>query len=95
MFDLFSKKDTESIDLIIHLEPWIEGKQYDRLGMVDEYTNVMGINIPSLTIPVKLGRNLAVIIEVAAMNNRQRRMGYNSARDFTEQMDRHFEQAGV
>ena len=79
IFGIGAVKDTESIDLIIHLEPGVENKQYDRLGMVDEYTNVMGINIPSLTIPVKLGRNLAVIIEVAAMNNRQKRMGYNAA----------------
>ncbi len=79
IFGIGAVKDTESIDLIIHLEPWVENKQYDRLGMVDEYTNVMGINIPSLTIPVRLGRNLAVIIEVAAMNNRQKRMGYNAA----------------
>ncbi len=79
IFGIGAVKDTESIDLVIHLEPWVEGKQYDRLGMVDEYTNIMGINISSLTIPVKLGRNLAVIIEVAAMNNRQKRMGYNAA----------------
>ncbi len=79
IFGIGAVKDTESIDMIIHLEPWEEGKQYDRLGMVDEYTNIMGINIPSLTIPVKLGRNLAVIVEVAAMNNRQKRMGYNAA----------------
>lgn len=79
IFGIGAVKATESIDLIIHLEPWEEGKQYDRLGMVDEYTNIMGINVSSLTIPVKLGRNLAVIIEVAAMNNRQKRMGYNAA----------------
>lgn len=79
IFGMGAVKDTESIDMIIHLEPWEEGKQYDRLGMVDEYTNIMGINIPSLTIPVKMGRNLAVIVEVAAMNNRQKRMGYNAA----------------
>ena len=79
IFGIGAVKDTESINLIIHLEPWEDNKQYDRLGMVDEYTNIMGINIPSLTIPVKLGRNLAVIIEVAAMNNRQKRMGYNAA----------------
>ena len=72
-------KTLKNIDMIIHLEPWEEGKQYDRLGMVDEYTNIMGINVPSLTIPVKLGRNLAVIVEVASMNNRQKRMGYNAA----------------
>lgn len=79
IFGIGAVKDTESINMIIHLEPWEEGKQYDRLGMVDEYTNIMGINIPSLTIPVKPGRNLAVIIEVASMNNRQKRMGYNAA----------------
>lgn len=79
IFGIGAVKDTESINLVIHLEPWEDNKQYDRLGMVDEYTNIMGINIPSLTIPVKLGRNLAVIIEVAAMNNRQKKMGYNAA----------------
>lgn len=79
IFGMGAVKDTESIDMIIHLENWEEGKQYDRLGMLDEYTNIMGINIPSLTIPVKPGRNLAIIIEVASMNNRQKRMGYNAA----------------
>lgn len=79
IFGMGAVKDTESINMIIHLEPWVEGKQYDRLGMLDEYTNIMGINIPSLTIPVKPGRNLAIIIEVASMNNRQKRMGYNAA----------------
>ncbi len=88
IFGIGAVKDTESIDLIIHLEPWVEGKQYDRLGMVDEYTNVMGINIPSLTVPVKLGRNLAVIIEVAAMNNRQKRMGYNAAVELNNRLMR-------
>ncbi|MCI8980468.1 MAG: HPr(Ser) kinase/phosphatase [Clostridia bacterium] len=79
IFGIGAVKDTENINMIIHLEPWEEGKQYDRLGMVDEFTNIMGINVPSLTIPVKLGRNLAVIVEVASMNNRQKRMGYNAA----------------
>lgn len=79
IFGMGAVKDTESINMIIHLEPWVEGKQYDRLGMLDEYTNIMGINIPSLTIPVRPGRNLAIIIEVASMNNRQKRMGYNAA----------------
>lgn len=79
IFGIGAVKDEGNIDMIIHLEPWEDGKQYDRLGMVDEFTNIMGINIPSLTIPVKLGRNLAVIVEVASMNNRQKRMGYNAA----------------
>lgn len=79
IFGIGAVKDTESINMVIHLEPWEEGKQYDRLGMVDEYTDIMGIKIPSLTVPVRPGRNLAIIIEVAAMNNRQKRMGYNAA----------------
>jgi len=79
IFGIGAVKDTESINMIIHLEPWEDGKAYDRLGIVDEFTNIMGINIPSLTIPVRPGRNLAVIVEVAAMNNRQKRMGYNAA----------------
>ena len=79
IFGIGAVMDSGDIDMIIHLEPWKDGRVYDRLGMVDEYTNIMGINVPSLTIPVKLGRNLAVIIEVAAMNNRQKKMGYNAA----------------
>jgi len=75
--------------MIIHLEQWQDGKQYDRLGMVDEFTNIMGINIPSLTIPVKPGRNLAIIIEVAAMNNRQKRMGYNAAIELNNRLMHH------
>lgn len=79
IFGMGAIKDEQQIDMVIHLEAWDKNKQYDRLGMVDEYTNIMGINIPSLTIPVKLGRNIAVIVEVAAMNNRQKKMGYNAA----------------
>ncbi len=91
IFGMGAVKDTENINMIIHLEPWEEGKQYDRLGMVDEYTNIMGINVPSLTIPVKLGRNLAVIVEVAAMNNRQKRMGYNAAVELNNRLMNHME----
>ncbi len=88
IFGMGAVKDTESINMIIHLEPWVEGKQYDRLGMLEEYTNIMGINIPSLTIPVKPGRNLAIIIEVASMNNRQKRMGYNAAVELNNRLMR-------
>jgi len=77
--------------MVIHLEQWQEGKQYDRLGMVDEYTNIMGINIPSLTVPVRPGRNLAIIIEVAAMNNRQKRMGYNAAVELNNRLMKEME----
>lgn len=90
IFGMGAVKESEKIDMIIHLEAWEKGKQYDRLGLVDEYTNILGLDIPSLTIPVKPGRSLAVIFEVAAMNNRQKRMGYNAAeelnRRITDQM---------
>ena len=92
IFGIGAIKDSGNIDMIIHLEPWEEGRQYDRLGMVDEFTNIMGVNVPSLTIPVKLGRNLAVIIEVAAMNNRQKQMGYNAAHELNKRLMRQMEQ---
>ncbi len=93
IFGMGAVKDTESINLIIHLEKWDENKQYDRLGLVDEFTNIMGINVPSLTIPVKLGRNLAVIVEVAAMNNRQKRMGYNAAVELNNRLMQEMERS--
>lgn len=91
IFGMGAIKDEQKIDMVIHLEPWEKGKQYDRLGMVDEYTNIMGINIPSITIPVKLGRNIAVIVEVAAMNNRQKKMGYNAAVELNNRLMRQME----
>lgn len=86
IFGMGAIKDEQQIDMVIHLEPWEKEKQYDRLGMVDEYTNIMGINVPSITIPVKLGRNIAVIVEVAAMNNRQKKMGYNAAVELNKRL---------
>lgn len=86
IFGIGAVKDTEKIDLIIHLENWQHGKQYDRLGLVDEYTNLLGIDIPSLVVPVRPGRNLAVILEVAAMNIRQKRMGYNAAEELNNRL---------
>ena len=87
LFGMGSVKPTEKIDLIIHLEDWIEGKCYSRLGDEIDYTNFMGINIPSLTIPVKPGRNLAIVIEVAAMNNRNIKFGYNAANELIHRMN--------
>ncbi len=89
IFGMGAVKDSEKIDLIIHLEAWENGKQYDRLGLVDEYTNILGLDIPSLTIPVRPGRNLAVIFEVAAMNNRQKKLGYNAAAELNRRMTEH------
>ncbi len=79
IFGIGAVKDSEKINMVINLEPWIDGKMYDRLGLVEEYTEILGIKIPSILIPVKPGRNLAIIIEIAAMNNRAKRMGYNAA----------------
>ena len=77
---------TEKVELVINLEPWEDGKQYDRLGMDGQTTSILDIAVPSLTIPVKPGRNLAVIIEVAAMNDRQKKMGFNAAKELQERM---------
>lgn len=81
IFGMGSVKLTEKIDMVINLELWDNKKVYDRMGMNSEMTEILGNQIPIVTIPVKPGRNLAVIIEVAAMNNRQRKMGYNAARE--------------
>ncbi len=90
LFGMGAIKAYQELNLIINIETWQEGMSYDRLGMDNEYTTVMGVKVPTVTIPVKPGRNLAVIIEVAAMNNRQKKMGYNTAREFTERINRHF-----
>ena len=79
IFGMGAVKDTEKIDLVIKLENWEKGKHYERMGLETEHTTLMGIDIPSLTIPVRPGRNLAIIVEIAAMNHRQRKMGYNTA----------------
>ncbi len=90
IFGVGSVKQTEKIELVINLEPWEDGKVYDRLGLDGQTTTIMGNTIPALTIPVRPGRNLAVIIEVAAMNNRYKKMGYNAAAELQERMMRSF-----
>ncbi|MBR5277946.1 MAG: HPr(Ser) kinase/phosphatase [Clostridia bacterium] len=92
IFGMGSVKDSEKIDLIINFENWVQGKMYDRFGLDTEYTEILGIKIPSITIPVKPGRNLAVIIEIAAMNHRQKKMGFNTAEEFEKRLQ---EQAGM
>ena len=86
LFGIGAVKETEKIDLIINLEPWVQGKMYDRLGLDDQTTEILGIRIPSIVIPVRPGRNLANIIEIAAMNNRQKKMGYNTAQEFNKRL---------
>ena len=77
---------TSKIDLVINLEQWQQGKVYDRMGLEEQTAEILDINVPSVTIPVKPGRNLAVIIEVAAMNNRQKKMGYNAAHELLKRL---------
>ena len=72
-------KPEGNLDLVVKMEPWEEGKAYDRLGLTDEAEEILGVSLPKVTIPVRPGRNLAVIVELAAMNNRQKKMGYNAA----------------
>lgn len=93
LFGMGAVKNTEKIDMIINLEPWEDGKMYDRFGLDSEFTDIMGINIPTTTIPVKPGRNLAIILEIAAMNNRQKKMGYNTAEELNNRlMNMHMDQ---
>ena len=91
LFGMSAIKDEQEIDMVISLEQWKDGAMYDRLGLDDLRTNILDVELPMMTIPVRPGRNLAVIIEVAAMNNRQKKMGYNSAQEFTRQINEHFE----
>lgn len=81
LFGMGAVKTQEKIDMVINLELWDSTKVYDRMGLDNDYMDILGIEVPALTIPVKPGRNLAVIIEVAAMNNRQKKMGYNAAQE--------------
>ena len=86
IFGAGAVKLTEKIDLVIKMEPWDVNKAYDRMGLENQTTEILDLNIPSLTIPVKPGRNLAVIIEVAAMNSRQKKLGYNAAQDLLRKL---------
>ena len=86
LFGMGAVKSTEKIDLVISLEPWDNQKVYNRLGLEDETIEILGIKVPCLTIPVKPGRNLAIIIETAAMNNRDKKFGYNPTRELMEKV---------
>ena len=86
LFGMGAIKLQEKIDMVINLEQWDSAKVYDRMGLDNEYMKILGVEVPTLTIPVKPGRNLAVIIEVAAMNDRQKKMGFNAAKELQERM---------
>ena len=91
LFGVGAVRDQNEINLVVNIVPWNTQEVYDRLGLEDQYMEILGVNIPMNTIPITPGRNLAMILEVAAMNNRQKKMGYNAALEFTEQINRHFD----
>ncbi len=86
LFGIGAVKETEKVELIIQLETWVEGKMYDRMGLENKVTEIMGIEVPTLLVPVRPGRNLAVVIEIAAMNQRQKQAGYNTAEEFNKRL---------
>ena len=90
LFGMGAVKLENEINLIVNIVRWNPQEVYDRIGMETQYEELLGVKVPTNTIPVTPGRNLAVILEVAAMNNRQRKMGYNPALEFIEQHNRHF-----
>lgn len=81
IFGMGAVKLSEKIDMVMQLEAWDSTKAYDRLGLDNEYADILGVKVPAMTVPITPGRNLAVIVETAAMNNRQKKMGYNAAKD--------------
>ena len=86
LFGIGAVKTSEKIDMVVEMELWNPEKTYDRMGVDMHYMTILGVKVPLLTIPVKPGRNLAVILEVAAMNNRQKRMGNNAAIELMERL---------
>jgi HPr kinase/phosphorylase len=86
LFGMGAVKQSEKIDLVINLEVWQEDKAYDRMGLEEHTMDLLGISVPMIVIPVSPGRNLSAVIEVAAMNNRQKRMGYNAAQEFNKRL---------
>ena len=89
LFGVGAIRGSSEIELVVELEQWDETKVYDRLGLEDHYTDILGVKIPSIVMPVRPGRNLANIIEVAAMNNRQKWLGYNAAEEMLQRLDEH------
>lgn len=92
LFGMGAVQFETEIDLVINLEQWVDGKFYDRLGLGEETIDILGVSRPIMTIPVRPGRNLAGIVEIATMKNRQMKYGFNPARDFVTQFDRHVDE---
>ncbi len=92
LFGMGAVKLENEINLVVNIVPWNTKEVYDRLGLDEQHMDILGVRLPMNTIPITPGRNLAVILEVAAMNNRQRKMGYNAALEFTQQINRRFDE---
>jgi HPr kinase/phosphorylase len=84
LFGVGAIRDRKQIQLVVKLESWDSSKNYDRIGMEEQYMEILGVKVPTLEIPVKPGRNIPVIVETAAMNERLKQMGYNAAREFNQ-----------
>ena len=87
LFGMSAIRTESQIDLVVQFEQWDNTKFYDRLGIEDHFIDILDIQVPCVTIPVRPGRNLASIVEVAAMNNRHRRYGYNAAQELAQRVD--------
>mgnify|MGYP004552883421 CR=1 FL=1 len=92
LFGMAAIKTETAIDQVINIVPWSNDQMFDRLGLEEQHMDLLGVKVPAITIPIKPGRNLAIILEIAAMNSRQKKMGYNAAAEFTEQLNRHFDE---
>ncbi len=92
IYGIGAVKQFDYIDLVVHLESWDEEKEYDRIGLEEEKIEILGIEVPRVVIPVKTGRNIAMIVEVAAKNNRQKRLGYNAAEALNERVKKKIEE---
>lgn len=88
LYGVGAVKKNEFIDLVIELEFWDEKKEYDRIGLDEAYIELLGVKVPKLVIPVRPGRNIAMIVEVAARNTRQKKLGYNAAEELNEKVKR-------
>ena len=95
LFGVGSVKNTQSIDMVIQLEDWNREREYDRLGLEDQYTEYLGNRVICHSIPIRPGRNLAVIIESAAINYRQKKMGYNAAQELYKRVEYNMKKGAV
>ena len=92
MYGISAVLTSKTIDLIIHLEPWKEKKAYDRLGLNEDFTTIMDVRVPQVVLPVRPGRNVAVVIEVAARNFSLKQMGYSAAKELDKRLSGQMEQ---